>query len=70
MNVRILNRMPESDFSEQVLWCTQCLGPGREVYSVTAAELHRWSYESVGFGIRVFYFRDDADYMLYLLRWA
>lgn len=30
---------------------------------------HRWAWES-GFGITIYYFREDKDASMFLLRWA
>lgn len=54
----------------RVEWCADSFGPGREVHSITQAELHRWSYERIGFGLVAFHFLDENDYMFYLLRWG
>lgn len=57
-------------FNQRLKWCQDTFGPGTEVHSVIQAELHRWSYEFVGFGIVSLHFQDENDYMFYVLRWG
>jgi hypothetical protein len=61
--------MNQNDLNQQVSWCTQNLGPGGIVHSVTQAELYRWSHEIIGFGMHQLHFRDETDYLVYVLRW-
>jgi hypothetical protein len=69
MNIVIVKGLPKK-FNEQLNWCKENFGLGKEVIGPTQAGLHRWSYELIGFGLRQLYFRDDSDYTLYLLRWS
>jgi len=69
MNSVFLRRSKSENFQTQINWCKENFGPGPEVTSVIQAENYRWSYENVGFGIRSLHFREETDYMFYLLRW-
>lgn len=66
----IISRLTDRNFLEQIQWCAEHFGPGLEVVSPIQAELHRWSYEIIGFGIKQIYFATDEDYTFFSLRWS
>ena len=56
--------MPKSvKFREAVAWCVEQFGPFKYEPNVVS----RWDYHN---GKITFYFRDQADVMLFLLRWS
>jgi len=69
MNIAIV-KGPIKNFKEQIAWCKEQFGPGVEVVGPTQAELYRWSYEIIGFGLRQIFFTNDLDYSFYVLRWS
>jgi len=58
------------EFKIKINWCKEYFGPGPEVVGPTQAEIYRWSYEIIGFGLKQIYFTDEQDYFLYLLKWT
>lgn len=70
LNMVILRSISHRDFVQRRTWCTESFGSGVEVHSSIQAGLHRWSYELVGFGIKILYFQNNDDYMFYLLKYS
>ena len=69
MPIRVINDNRSRSVLQHLDWCNECFGPGPKIESEHLAEKYRWCYKYTGFGIYVFYFQSEADYMFYLLRW-
>ena len=70
MPIRVISEHRRRDIAQQLVWCDEQFGPGPKIDSSYLAEQHRWCYQYNGFGIYVFHFQEETDYMFYLLRWS
>jgi hypothetical protein len=68
--IRVINKYRRPDVPQHIQWCNEQFGLGPEINSQYLAERYRWCYQYNGFGVYVFHFQDETDYMFYLLRWS
>lgn len=70
MKVVIVKSTFGDNFDAKLDWCEKQFGKRNEVTGVYQAEMYRWCYEIIGFGLNQIYFRNEKDYLLYLMRWT
>lgn len=58
------------DLTKVLIWCVAEFGSLTKVQSPTIGKLHRIAYDNQVPGIVTFYFQNDEDYLLFLLKWT
>lgn len=70
MKVVVIKFSDYSNFDQMLDWCEKQFGGRKEIHGVYQAEMYRWCYEIIGFGLKQIYFRDERDYLFFILKWG
>jgi hypothetical protein len=71
MNLVIFNNnLSSSEVIDLLTWCENYFGPRTEIHNSVVADRHRWGYRFDLGGMKIFFIRDDDDYMFFRLRWS
>lgn len=71
MFVHILNkRTTNFNLDTIIAWAVNTFTEVKKVHSPTDAEMYKFSYDNSLSGICVFYFKEESDYHLFLLKFS
>lgn len=71
MNVHVINLARyKLELHKVLIWCVAEFGSLTRVQSPTIGQLHQVAYDDQIPGIVTFYFRNDEDYIFFLLKWT